>query len=115
MTKPKLKGVDCVDHDPIEQWQPDDDTAVSYQLCLHLGPADETGADLFYVHVTSSEIASARVSDDAPRQLVVAPYSWANVVARVETILNDCAGDSWQSQAAQLARYFDWEYADYRA
>lgn len=57
LMKPQLKAQDCTDHDPIEAWQPADPAQVNYWLCLHIGPADQRGAELFYVNGLSGPAA----------------------------------------------------------
>lgn len=116
MAIPILKAFDCFDHDPIDQWRPDSDSEAYYSLCLHIGPPDEEGADLFYVDVATPQAINAlnlgkRMSE---RGIVVNPYSWENVLAVVRTILERCAGEDWSQQSQLLAKHFSWEYENYR-
>jgi hypothetical protein len=57
---PQLKAQDCLDHDPIEAWEPVESTDVDYWLCLHIGPAGGRGEELFYVNVLSEAAARGR-------------------------------------------------------
>jgi hypothetical protein len=78
MKTPQLKGFDCFDHDPIDEWSPESDSDVFFSLCLHIGPPDEAGADLFYVDVRTPQEAneSNRGMRVSQRRIVVNPYSW---------------------------------------
>jgi hypothetical protein len=92
--EPELKAVDCSDHDPIEEWAPDEGPFI-YWLALHIGPKGEQGADLFYVPVANStglESAewSGRSPDNSPVPIVLEDYSWKAVLGKVQQVLNQC-------------------------
>lgn len=115
--KPQLKGQDCADHDPIEAWQPADPTGVNYSLCLHIGPEDQQGADLFYVHVLSEAAALQLDIDRIKRrnkEIIVEDYSWSAVMSEVDQILRKVEGASWNEIARKLGQSFDWEFEKYR-
>jgi len=116
MATPQLKGFDCIDHDPIDEWTPESDSDACYSLCLHIGPPDEEGADLFYVDVMTPQAINEhnlgkRLSQ---RRIVVNPYSWEAVLESVRATLERCAGENWNQQSALLAKHFDWEFENYR-
>jgi hypothetical protein len=113
---PQLKAQDCSDHDPIEAWRPTDAADVDYWLCLHIGPADERGAELFYVNVLS-EAAARRLPPDqlARRKKIIVPdYSWPAVMSAVDDILRGVQGATWGELARKLAERFDWEFDNYQ-
>lgn len=113
--KPQLKAQDCIDHDPIEVWQPVDPLQVDYQLCLHIGPADSQGADLFYVRVLSDVAARQLDARELAREkkIVVEDYSWSGVMRAVDDILREIYGSSWDEIAQKLRQRFDWEFENY--
>ncbi len=108
--KAALKAFDCVDHDPIEMWRPNAAEAVDYCLCLHIGPAEKEGADLFYVRVLSGPKVDA---SNGVKMIVVSQYSWTAVQARVEEIVSKYDGDNWGAVAKKLGEHFDWEFDSY--
>ena len=114
--KPQLKAQDCTDHDPIETWQPADSAHVDYWLCLHIGPADQQGAEMFYVNVLSE--AAARQLDagelEKRKKIVLRDYSWSAVMRAVDDILRQVEGSSWSEVAQTLSQKFDWEFENYR-
>ena len=114
--KPQLKACDCVDHDPIESWSPATPTEVDYWLCLHIGPEESEGADLFYVNILSESAAQALSEEEFARtkKIVVEPYSWPAVIAALEQILRFVEGADWATIAEQLRTKFDWEFDNYR-
>jgi len=116
MATPQLKAFDCFDHDPIDQWMPDSDEDVCYSLCLHIGPTDEEGSDLFYVDVyTQQAIKSHNLGKSvSQRGIVVNPYSWDGVMRKVQATIERCEGENWSQQAELLAKHFSWEFANYR-
>jgi hypothetical protein len=114
--KPLLKAQDCLDHDPIESWQPKDSAEVDYWLCLHIGPADENGAEMFYVNVLS-ELAAGRLSEDEltrRKKIIIKEYSWAAVKDAVGKILCSVDGPNWTVIATKLSDSFDWEFHNFR-
>jgi hypothetical protein len=116
MKTPQLKGFDCFDHDPIAEWSPESESDVFFSLCLHIGPPDEAGADLFYVDVMTPQAGneSTRGTRVSERRIVVSPYSWEAVLESVRAILASCTGETWSEQSASLAKHFNWEFENYR-
>lgn len=114
--KPVLKAQDCTDHDPIESWCPDNPASVDYWLCLHIGPAEEKGADLFYVNVLSELAARTLPGKELARRkkIVVGPYSWTAVMSAVDEILRASEGPDWARITEKLRTKFDWEFDNYR-
>ena len=114
---PQLKAQDCFDHDPIEAWQPADPVHVDYQLCLHIGPADKQGADLFYVNILSEVSASELDAAELARRkkIVVKDYSWNAVKHAIDDILHQINEPTWNQAALKLSQCFDWEFENYKA
>ncbi len=115
--KPELKAQDCTDHDPIEEWQPAAAMDVDYWLCLHVGPAGQTGAELFYVNVLSEAAARQLGEGELARRkkIVVKDYSWSAVMRAVHAILDQIDGTDWKEIAQKLSKKFDWEFENYRS
>lgn len=116
MIKPQLKGHDCTDHDPIEEWRPRDPAQVDYWLCLHIGTDDHEGADLFYVNILSEAAARKLEAAELARRkkIVVTDYSWSAVARAVGDILHQIEGADWSEIAGKLSQKFDWEFENYR-
>ncbi|MEM9444937.1 MAG: Imm8 family immunity protein [Verrucomicrobiota bacterium] len=110
-----LAPLACVDHDPIDQWAPVHDYLVYYSLCLHIGPENEEGADLFYVDIATPQAIKhfqlgKTVSD---KSIILNPYSWPEVLTRVKRMINHVSGVSWQQVAEELDKSFSWEFSGY--
>jgi hypothetical protein len=114
--RPQLKAQDCADHDPIETWESADPTRVDYWLCLHIGPAGQPGADLFYVNVLSETAARQINAEDLAqrKKIIVKDYSWNGVMRAVNDILLQIEGSSWPEVAQKLSEKFDWEFENYQ-
>ena len=112
----QLKAQDCFDHDPIETWQPADPAYVDYQLCLHIGSANQQGADLFYVNILSEAAACELDPADLARRkrIVVKNYSWGAIRLAVEDILHQINEPTWNEAAHKLSQCFDWEFENYK-
>ncbi|WP_221033311.1 Imm8 family immunity protein [Actomonas aquatica] len=113
---PVLKAFDCTDHDPIDQWRPEDPDFVDYWLCLHIGPDEEDGADFFYVNViTEYSLRSLAGADAVERKkIVLKSYSWSRVIGAVEEILSSVEGHDWSAISSELNRHFAWEFENYQ-
>lgn len=111
---PVLNSFDALSHDPIEEWVPVSDAEVHYELTLGIGTVTCGGADLYLVTIVTPQSISnlnlGREMAEAKRKyLVVSPYSWSNVEARVSEILALCEGDTYRERTEILKDYFDWE------
>lgn len=110
MLEPEIKGWDCIEHDPIEDWIPEDKAAVDIWCNFAIGLRGSGGGDNFSVRViTEAEIR--HVNDH--RFLLIVPYyeSWSQILMQVRREIADCKGLSWAQVSEQLARRFKWEYS----
>lgn len=114
---PELKGFNCLEHDPIDEWVPDLDDEVNYYLCLYIGLPDDIGIDYFTVNiVTPQAINALNLGPQLKgKHVTINPYSWDAVIERLTNILNMCDGDNWDQQLPKLREHFDWEYDGYRS
>jgi len=113
---PEIKGFDCVDLDPIEDWVPEDYSDVHYHLCLHIGPAGDIGTEYFYVEVTTPQAINRQNLGSSLRKrcLVINPYSWGAVLDRIQGIVAECKGSDWSQCTRLLCEHFNWEYDGYQ-
>jgi hypothetical protein len=114
--RPELKHWDCLDHDPIETWVPND-PEVLFWLTLAIGLPGSEAADNFEVCV----VTLAALRSDAGRAvkprgagsllpIVLQSYSWPGVIAAVGARLEQCEGRDWLEVQEKLRRHFFWEY-----
>ena len=114
---PELKGFYCTDHDPVDEWIPENDR-VYYFLTLRIGKSGSDAADFYYVTVCTpagiaeAKQASAKLGPEPP--IILHEYSWQGVLSEVESRLKSCRGFGWFDVQEKLRRQFAWEYKDYR-
>jgi hypothetical protein len=109
--KPILNSYDCVDHDPIGSWVPDDPLNVDFWMNFTIGP-DDTSGDNFQAHVmTTAQIGRTTSTQYA---IILESYSWARLLAEVEKILGQCQGKDWVEISGKLSHFMYWEFQDYR-
>ncbi len=114
---PELKGWDCTDHHPIEDWVPASDT-VLYWLVLHIGMPGSEAAALFTVPVANHQglhTPEWKQRHRVPRDktitpIVVDPYAWPAVLAEVHRRLGEISGINWFDLQEQLREIFHCEY-----
>ena len=107
----EIKSWDCSDHDPIEDWVPDDPADVEFWCNLAIGLEEGTGADNFQVHVATQK-ALSRILDK--RKVVVIPYyeGWGKTLEIFRSIVSDCEDIDWLRVSEHLSTHFFWEYGD---
>ncbi len=106
------------DIDEIENWKPQNDSDVYYNLEIEIGEKDEVGGNLFQIEVGTPEgVRKCRESISGifsdRNLLLVDQYSWRVVKQRLIEIVNHCAASNWEETVTRLQRYFLWEYEDY--
>ncbi len=114
--KLQVKYYHSPDIDHIEQWMPDNDN-VYYHLEMAIGLQDEQAADLYWVIIaTPAGIAEARQrhgsirSATRTRMILLDHYTWKEVVARIESILDSIMILDRQGSLEELLHHFNWEY-----
>jgi len=101
---------DCTDHDPIEEWVPDNVFDVDFWMNFTIGP-DMKGGDNFQVHVVTPNNLHGKDSDK--HSIVLGEYSWSSVLATVESMLEDCQGSNWSEISEKLSQLMYWEFENY--
>jgi len=114
--QPVIKGFDCIDLDPIEDWTPRALEDVHYELCLHIGSQGDIGVDYFHVDILTPQAINRHNLGSKVRKhsLIINPYSWEAVLSKIETILTQCEGSDWSQCAILLAKHFRWEFDNYK-
>ncbi len=98
-----------MDHDPIDEWAPEDRENVDFWFNVSIGIEGEASADNFQVHVVSESMLSRCTEKN---YLIVIPYyeSWDNIIDAVKVKIESCTDVSWSGMAPQIAKLFLWEY-----
>lgn len=109
LKKAEIKSWDCVEHDPIEEWQPDDPLFVEFWCNVAIGVEGEEGADNFQVHVVTERMLSQ--INDKNYMLVLPCYEgWEQVLRSLNSKLDDVGELSWAGVSEKLSKIFCWEY-----
>ena len=113
LRKPTKHGFVCIDHEPIEEWQPEDPLNAECWIDIYLGTDDAPGSDYFTFHVVTHRALADIQGPEQKKYLVVLPYySWSLVEERVDAILDQCKGRDWQEMCDHLRKFFHWEFED---
>ncbi len=113
MKKPELKSWDCVEHDPIDSWVPDDPSLVDIWCNLSIGVSGEEGADNFEVRIVTQRLVSQL--RDYDHVLVISYYEgWQQVLELINAKIAGCKDISWSGISAQLSGVFKWEYDGFK-
>lgn len=108
---PLILSYDCTDHDPIEEWVPDDAFNVDFWVNFTVGP-DKTGGDNYQVHIVTPNNLHGKNTDK--HAIVLNEYSWPSVLAEVEAILEKCQGSDWPEISNKLSNFMYWEFENYQ-
>ncbi|WP_413664746.1 Imm8 family immunity protein [Microbulbifer sp. CNSA002] len=109
--KATINSYDCVDHDPIDQWVPNDPYDVDIWVNFRIGPDTESG-DNFQVHIVTPNNLHGKGS--TKYAIILYEYSWKKVLRTVESMLEQCQCTSWIGISRQLANLMHWEYENYK-
>lgn len=109
--KPIIISYDCTDHDPIDKWVPDDVYDVDFWMNFTIGP-DSKGGDNFQVRVVTP--SNLHGKNSAKHAIIISEYSWPQVIAAVEVMLEQCQDKNWTGISEQLSQLMYWEYENYQ-
>jgi hypothetical protein len=108
--KPVILAFDCVDHDPIETWVPEDAAHVDFWMNFTIGE-DVSAGDNFLAHiVTHGALKHLRGPENQKSLVVLGEYSWPAVLQAVDAILEQCRAHDWSGMTDRLRRHLSWEY-----
>lgn len=115
----ELKSLDAVDAPGgvLTAFHPDDGEHFGLAVAATIGPANETGGELFQFSVCSP---SWLADEDRPkgfafqRTLVVDRWNPDLVERAIADLCRRTEGDTWEQVARKLSRYGQWEFEDYR-
>jgi hypothetical protein len=106
-----IVNYDCTDHDPIDEWVPENDRDVDFWMNFTIG-LDKSSGDNFQVRIISP--IKLRNKTSKKFTIVIEKYSWISVLSAVEKILEQCQGSDWLDISEQLSQFMYWEFEDYR-
>ena len=109
--RPHIKSWDCISHDPIEEWKPEDPSMVDFWCNVVIGIQNQEGCDNFQIHVVTEKMIPQ--IDDKNYMLVIPYYeNWNQVLSIIESRIKDITGINWQGISLELSKIFRWEYAN---
>ncbi len=108
---PIILSYDCVEHDPIDNWIPDDVYDVDLYINFTIG-TDNTAGDNFLLRVVTPN--NLQGQNASQHSIVIHEYSFINVMQKVEDILQQCQGSHWQEISEKLAKFMSWEFDGYQ-
>jgi hypothetical protein len=109
MLTPIIISYDCLEYDPIDQWQPQDPHNINISINFTIGIRPPSG-DNFILHIVTPNNLELlnRYS------LVIDAFDLKKILTHVHQILEKCKGDDWQEISNQLSQFFEWEFENYR-
>lgn len=109
--KAVIKDYDCIDHDPIKDWIPDDKNDVDIFITSHIGPKDGSGFELFNANiVTPNNVPTSKKA----KYIKIVEYDFELVIKKVNDLLNNFESDDWNETSSYLNHYLDWEFDNYK-
>jgi hypothetical protein len=109
--KPIIISYDCTDHDPIEEWVPDDVFDVDFWINFTIGP-DMKGGDNFQVHIVTPNNLHGK--DSEKYAIVIKQYSWSSLLTVIINMLEKCQGRNWSEISEKLSQLMYWEFENYQ-
>jgi hypothetical protein len=116
--KAVLRALHSPDADDLPNWRPPDEETWEIFVQAFLGPSDGPGEESFDFTVSSAAPLSAEAEAAGHAwtgsRLILGRWNYAGVERAVIDLCEECEGPDWSAVAAQLARYMDWEFTNYR-
>src|SRR5262245_19332185 len=109
--RPTIKGYYSSDVENLSTWAPASLEDVYYPLELSIGATGDKRADVFQVVVATPEAIRCRLSSakkclTGRHILLVAEHNWPSIAKYCESLVEQCADDTWEKVASRLARFF---------
>ena len=111
----EIRGIYSRETPDLNAWKPPvDEFAIHVRLMV--GPQGLPGEEAFDVTLCSASFLERRAQKegvvDARHHLVVDCFNWSVIEAYLKLRVHACQGASWDSVAAQVARFAYWELED---
>jgi len=115
MMQLEVKDFYSPDIEDIWLWEPGENEQVCFLLELSIGDAFSDASDIFQVVVATPEGLKKRsgfvLADRAT--MVIREFDWDRLMQFINTVLSNCAEESWSKAVVKLQKYFEWEYDDF--
>ncbi len=111
--KLEIKSYDCADHDPIDEWIPDDIYEVNFSMNFTIGEIGTEGGSNFQAHIITHKALSQEKNKQG-RFITLEEYSFEAVLNKINDLFKDKEFVSWLDANAYLNKYMRWEYDNYR-
>jgi hypothetical protein len=118
MTRAVLQYLDSADvAEPLDRYQPPVSEDFQLYVDAGIGADDREGADIFHFRVITpaaiQRLARTGGSLWLRKCLIVERYDYGVIYRAIDELCRQASGEDWQAVAAQIARYADWEFAEY--
>ncbi|RYV01200.1 hypothetical protein SOPP22_16735 [Shewanella sp. OPT22] len=110
--KPEIKSYDCVDYDPIESHEFDDNFDVTFWMNFTIGLSNSVGGDNFLVRIATYN--NIELTESIDHTILLDEYSFPQVLSEVDDLLSKCQGNNWEEISSKLSKYMHWEFQDYQ-
>lgn len=118
MNKPTLKGIDFGAED-LNTYTPLIPENFCVWLTLAIGPEGLEGSHLFQVGVCTTSWLAHQLSIKSVfvlrHMILVESFDFELIKKTVHEIIENAERPTWEQSVPVLARYFAWEYEDYRS
>jgi hypothetical protein len=111
--KIEIKSQDCADHDPIEEWVPEDKFDVNLWMNFTIGPIGFDGGDNFQAHI----ITKSAISDEPNkkgRMIIIDYFNFDELIKVINSIFKDKEFSTWDEATELLNKSLYWEYENYK-
>jgi hypothetical protein len=112
--RPIVKWVHCADHDPIDEWIPDDERTFSVWIQVGIGPIDGPGTDDWQFHVRSVDSSDSLVGFTGCRDamwsgpsLVLRRWHYLQILREIDMVCRSARSTTWPEVFRHLDRYGD--------
>lgn len=106
-----INSYHCLEHDPIEDWQPENPADINVSINFTIG-LEATSRDNFLLHVITP---SQQVGSLPTKYTLVIDYFKIQIIlTSVQDMLEQCQGNSWEDITQKLSQFMQWEFENYK-
>ncbi|MCR1795728.1 MULTISPECIES: Imm8 family immunity protein [unclassified Leptospira] len=115
MKKPVIRAFDfdANDHDPIEDWVPEDPYDIDIWITFSIGPSDEIGSDYFDGHFITKNYEEKYALVSKSPYFLIERYSLSAILEMVTVFIESCSRADWEQTAKEICKKLDWEFEGY--
>lgn len=112
-----LKGLHSPDIEDLTKYCPKSPEKFCFLLQAMVGPASQEGAESFDIVVCTPQWLAEHCKYDevlvGRHHLIVMEYNFGRIAHALQSLVEQCTGETWAEVGQKVSRIGKWEFEDY--